>query len=72
MEDVIVDIKEVGWDDMEWINLAYCRDSWWDVMDMVMNFQSNNLWGIPSVSSNLFTAFMFTKQINYQPASKWM
>ena len=37
-EDVIVDLKEIGWDDMEWINLAQDTGRWWDVC-MVMNLQ---------------------------------
>jgi hypothetical protein len=32
-----VDLKEVGWDDMEWINLAQDKVRWWDV-GVVMNF----------------------------------
>jgi len=32
-----VDLKEIGWDDMEWINVAQDKGRWWDVA-MVMNF----------------------------------
>ena len=33
----MVDLEEIGWDDMEWINLAQDRGRWWDV-GKVMNF----------------------------------
>ena len=28
-------IKEIGWVDVEWINLAHDRDTWWVVVNTV-------------------------------------
>jgi hypothetical protein len=34
-----VDLREIGWDDMDWIYLAGDRDQWRDLMNMVRNLQ---------------------------------
>jgi hypothetical protein len=34
-----MDIREVGWSGMEWINLAQDRDRWRAVVNAVMNLQ---------------------------------
>jgi hypothetical protein len=31
------DIKEIGWEEVDWIDLAQDRDNWRTVMKMVMN-----------------------------------
>ena len=33
-----MDLKEIGWEGVELINLAQDRDRWWAVVNMVMNF----------------------------------
>jgi hypothetical protein len=39
-EDKIkVDIREIGWDGMDWIDLAQDRDQWRALANMVMNHQ---------------------------------
>jgi hypothetical protein len=37
--NIKMDLREVGWWDMDWINLAQDRDRWPAVMNAVMNFQ---------------------------------
>jgi hypothetical protein len=32
-----MDFREIGWIDMNWINLAYDRDQWRTFLNMVMN-----------------------------------
>jgi hypothetical protein len=32
-----MDLKETGWDDMDWIDLAEDRDQWRAVLNTVMN-----------------------------------
>jgi hypothetical protein len=34
-----MDLQEVGWGAMDWIDLAQDRDRWWAVVNMVMNLQ---------------------------------
>jgi hypothetical protein len=34
-----MDIREVGWKDMNWIDLAQDRDRWWAVVNAVMNLR---------------------------------
>jgi hypothetical protein len=39
-----MDIKEIKWEGIDWINLVKDRDKWWDVMNMRMKFKvSENL-----------------------------
>jgi hypothetical protein len=34
-----VDLREIGWDSMDWIDLAQDRDQWRAPLNMVMNLQ---------------------------------
>jgi hypothetical protein len=37
-DDVEIDLKEVGWNGMDWINLAWHGDWWWGLVNnMFMN-----------------------------------
>ena len=40
-----VDPKELGLDDVDWINLAQNRDRWWAVVNVVMNLRVSKLGG---------------------------
>jgi hypothetical protein len=33
-----MDLREIGWSGMDWINLAQDRDQWRALMNTVMNF----------------------------------
>jgi len=33
-----MDLREIGWEDVNWIHLAEDRDQWLDLVNMVMNF----------------------------------
>jgi hypothetical protein len=37
VDNIKTDLGEIGWDGMDWINLAEDRDQWRAVMNMVMN-----------------------------------
>jgi hypothetical protein len=32
-----LDLKETGWEDVEWVELAQGRGQWWAVVNAVMN-----------------------------------
>jgi hypothetical protein len=32
-----MDLREIGWGDVDWINLAVDRDQWRTLVDMAMN-----------------------------------
>jgi hypothetical protein len=34
-----MDLREIGWGGMDWINLAKDRDQWRALVNMVMNFR---------------------------------
>jgi hypothetical protein len=33
-----MDLREVGWGAVDWINLAQDKDWWWSIVNIVMNF----------------------------------
>jgi len=37
--DIKMDLQEVGWGSMDWIDLGYGRDRWWVLVNAVMNLQ---------------------------------
>jgi hypothetical protein len=34
-----MDLREIGWGDMDWIELAQDRDQWMALMNVVMNLR---------------------------------
>jgi hypothetical protein len=37
VDNIKIDLREVGWDDMDWIDLAQDKDQWRAVVNTVMN-----------------------------------
>jgi hypothetical protein len=37
--DIIKDLREIGWDDIDWIVLAQDRDQWGALVSMVMDLR---------------------------------
>jgi hypothetical protein len=37
MNNIKMDLREIGWDDMDWIDLAQNRDQWRAFVNMVLN-----------------------------------
>jgi hypothetical protein len=37
VDNIKMDLTEIGWDDMDWIDLAYDRDQWRVLVNAVMN-----------------------------------
>jgi hypothetical protein len=39
VDNIKIDLREIGWDDMDWIDLAQDRDQWKILVNTVMNLQ---------------------------------
>ena len=38
-DNIKTDLKEIGWDVVDWIDIVQDRDRWWDLVNVVMNLQ---------------------------------
>jgi hypothetical protein len=39
VNNIKMNVREIGWDGMDWIDLAQDRDQWRALVNMVMNFR---------------------------------
>jgi hypothetical protein len=39
MDNIELDIREIGWGGTDWIDLAQDRDWWWALVNIVMNLR---------------------------------
>jgi hypothetical protein len=39
VENIKIDVREIGWDGLDWIDLAQDRDQWRALLNTVMNLQ---------------------------------
>jgi hypothetical protein len=39
VDNIKIDLREIGWDGMDWIKLAQDRDQWRALVNMAMNLQ---------------------------------
>jgi hypothetical protein len=39
VDNIIIDLREIEWDGMDWIDLAQDRDQWSALVNTVMNLQ---------------------------------
>jgi hypothetical protein len=39
VDNIEMDLREIGWDGMDWIELAQDRDQWRAILNTVMNFR---------------------------------
>jgi hypothetical protein len=39
VDNIKIDLRETGWDGMDWIDLAQDRDQWRALVNMVMNLR---------------------------------
>jgi hypothetical protein len=44
-DNIKMDLREIGWDGMDWIDLAQDRDQWWALVNAVMNLRFNKTLG---------------------------
>jgi hypothetical protein len=48
VDDIKMDLREIGWDGMDWIKLAQDGDQWRALVNMVINLQvPSNCWEFP-------------------------
>jgi hypothetical protein len=53
-EDIIkIDLKEIGWDGKNWIDLAKDTDQWMTLVKTVMKFRVHKLLGISLVAAQM-------------------
>jgi hypothetical protein len=38
-DNIKTDLQEVGWEDMDWIDLVKDRESWWELVKAVMDLR---------------------------------
>jgi hypothetical protein len=36
-DNIKMDLREIGFGEIDWIHLAHCRDRWWAIVNTVMN-----------------------------------
>jgi hypothetical protein len=41
---VKIDLREIGWDDMDWIDLAQVRDQWRALVNTIINLRVQKYW----------------------------
>jgi hypothetical protein len=39
VDNIKMDLREIEWNGMDWIDLAQDRDQWWVLVNAVMNFR---------------------------------
>jgi hypothetical protein len=39
VDNIKIDLREIGWDGMDWIDLAQDRGQWWALVNTVMNLR---------------------------------
>jgi hypothetical protein len=41
-----MDLREMGWEGVDWIHLVQDMDQWWAVVDTVMDYRVHKMQGI--------------------------
>jgi len=44
--NIRIDLREVGWEGVDWIRLAQNRDQWWVIVNAIMNLRFHKERGI--------------------------
>jgi hypothetical protein len=39
VDNITMDLREIGWDGVDWIDMAHNRDQWRALVNTVMNFR---------------------------------
>jgi hypothetical protein len=48
-----IDLREIGWDGTDWIDLAQDRDQWWALVNTVVNLRFHKMLGSSRVAVQL-------------------
>jgi hypothetical protein len=40
VHNIIIDVREIGWDGMDWVDLAQDRDQWRALVNTVINLRT--------------------------------
>jgi len=51
-----MDLQELGWGDIDWIDLARDRDRWRALVNVVMNLRFHKIWGISCLAADLLAS----------------
>jgi hypothetical protein len=46
VDNIKMDLREVGWNGMDWIDLAQDRDQWRTLVNMVLNLRFHKILGL--------------------------
>jgi hypothetical protein len=46
VDNIKMDLREIGWDCVDWIDLTQIRDQWRALVNMLMNLQSIKYWEV--------------------------
>jgi hypothetical protein len=46
MDNINIDLRDISWDGMDWIDLAQNRDQWIALLNTVMNLGSIKSWEV--------------------------
>jgi len=38
-ENITLDLREIGWEGVDWMHMACDNNQWWALMNKVMNYQ---------------------------------
>jgi hypothetical protein len=39
VDNIQMDLREIGWDGVDWMDMAQDRDQWWTLVNMVLNLR---------------------------------
>jgi hypothetical protein len=39
VDNIKMDLREIGWDDADWIDMAQDRDQWWVLANTILNLR---------------------------------
>jgi hypothetical protein len=53
VDNIKMDLREIGWDGMDWIDLAQDGDQWRALVNTVMNFRFHKMLGSSRVAAQL-------------------